>query len=97
MFYWAVTRMRPAGETAAALRSLGDVEEVPFPGLTVVGGKGLAPNWPGLVSRVPPKHEDDRFAFEGVFAEEMSDSVFKRPHHRRVNRPGVTGDPIETP
>ena len=82
---------------AEALRSLRDVEKVPFPSLAVIGGKGLAPNWSLLVSRVPTKDEDDWFAFERVFSEKMANSIFKRTNHGRIDRPGVTCDPVETP
>ena len=57
--------------------SRGHIKKVPLPSLPIIGGKGLAPDWPLLVPCVPAKHYDDRFSVERVFAKEMTDAIFK--------------------
>jgi hypothetical protein len=55
----------------------GHVEEIPLPGLTVVGRKRLTPDRTLLVPRVPAEDNDDRLSFEGVFGKKMADTIFK--------------------
>src|SRR4029453_19381093 len=80
-----------------ASRSFRNVKEVPFPGFAPVHRKRLAPDWAVLVPRVPPEDDDDWLPLEGVFAKEMSDTILKRTHHRRVDHTGIARDPVQTP
>ena len=59
------------------LRSLRDIKEIPFPGLTIVGRESLTPNGTLLVPRIPTKDDNDRLTLEGIFAKEMADAIFK--------------------
>ena len=71
--------------------------EIPFPSFAVVGRKRLAPYWAILVSRIPAKHRDNWFSLERIFAEEMTDIVFKRAYHGRIHDTGVAGNPVQAP
>ena len=73
---------------------LGDVVPVPFPRLTIVGGKHLAPNWAVFVSGVPAEHHDDGFSFESVFGKKVPNIILKSTDHRRVQNADIAGNPI---
>jgi hypothetical protein len=45
-----------------------DVEEIPFPRLTVIWRKSLAPYGAFFVPRIPAENDEDGFAIERVFA-----------------------------
>lgn len=77
--------------------SLRYVKKVPFPRLALVWRKSLAPNRTIFVPCIPTKHHNNRFSLEGVFAKEMSDTIFKRADHGRIEDAGITRHPIQTP
>src|SRR6266516_1554155 len=78
-------------------RPLRNVKEIPFPRFAVVRREGLTPNRAFFVSRIPEKDDDDRFAVERVFAEEMPNAVFiERAGDWCIDLTHMTTAPIET-
>src|SRR5215831_9171715 len=71
--------------------------EIPFPSLAVVSRKRLTPYRTILVSYIPAKHHDNWFSLERIFAEKMTDIVFKGTYHRRIHYTGGAGNPVQTP
>ncbi len=76
---------------------VGDIGKVPFPGLSVVVGEGLAPEGMFGVGNVPSKHDDDGSSYLIIFCEEEADPVMKRADLRWVQRAAVAVHPIQAP
>jgi hypothetical protein len=75
-----------------------DVEEIPFPRLTVIWRKSLAPYGAFFVPRIPAENDEDGFAIERVFAKKMAHAALvERTDDGRIDLSHVAGDPLETP
>jgi hypothetical protein len=83
-----------AGFSKDPIRSIGIV---PFPGLAVVVGEGLAPYGPLGVGLVPSEYDDHGSSYLVVFAKEQSDAASERTHYGRIYSAAIAVHPVEPP
>ena len=77
---------------------MGGIRIVPFPGLAVVVGKGLAPEGMFGIGLVPSEYYNNGAAYLIILAEEKTDAVaVERAHNGRVYGPASAIYPVEPP
>ncbi len=76
---------------------VGSIRIIPFPSLSVVIRKGLAPDGLFGVGLIPSKHNNNRSSYLIVFTKEKADPIIKRTYYGRVYGTAVAVHPVQSP